>query len=386
MSGVRPLSADVRGRLVQRLRDEVATEGLDGILLLERSSVVWATGFDHSPSERPIGAYVPVDGDPTLYVPLLEREHAEGASTWRVEVYEEFPGWVHPVAWMVGRVNDGGRLGVDVVDARVHAELAGEGTTLVMSTAASRARAVKEPEELSLVRAAARYADVCLQWILDHGPDVVRDGERTLLEGGLRAAREQQAAELEGVFEHGLLHVVGTAHSGPRAALPHGRTTDRVPRSGEVLIAGIGAKVGGYHAESGATFVVGEPSEEVRRVLEAVDACGSAAQAALRPGRQAYEVNEAAMEVLRTAGLADHIRHRIGHGMGVDGHEAPWLAPGDPTVLRANMVYSCEPGVYRPGRDGYRTIDTLIVTDGAPEVPSGFQRSVPWQARVIPVP
>ena len=388
MTGVRPLTADVRSRLLERLKAEVAVEGLDGILLLERSSVIWATGFDHSASERPIGLHVPLDGEPTLFVPLLEREHAEEASRWRVEVYEEFPGWVHPVPWMVDRVNEGdrgGRLGVDALDARVYTELFTDGAALAMSTAAERARAVKEPEELDLVRAAARYADICLRWILENGSEVIREGERTLLEGGLRAAREQQSREVAGVFEPGQLHVVGTAHSGPRAALPHGRTTDRVPASGEVLIAGIGARVGGYHAESGATFVVGEPTDEVRRLLSIEEACGLAAQRALRPGQPAHAVNEAAMEVLRDAGLSDFVRHRIGHGMGVDGHEAPWLAPGDATVLGKNMVYSCEPGIYRPGRDGYRTIDTLIVTDDAPEVPSTFQRSVPWHARVIPV-
>lgn len=387
MSELRPLGAQVRSRLLQRLRESLVAEELDGILLLNRSNVVWATGFDHAPSERPLGLYVPVDGDPTLFVPLLEREHAAGLVRFPVEAYEEYPGWVHPVLWMVRTITAAGTavVGVDVLDARIFSELEAHGLSVRMSSAADTVRAVKEPEELVLVRAAARYADACLRWIFEHGAAAVADGENAVLNGGLRAARDLQARELSPHFGPAEMHVVGTAHSGPRAALPHGRTSGRVPLPGDVLIAGIGARVGAYHAESGATFMVGEVRPEVRRALDAAAACSTETRRALRPGRAAHTVNDAAMAVLRDAGYADFVRHRIGHGMGVDGHEPPWLAPGDETVLTERMVFSCEPGIYRPGIDGYRTIDSLIVAQSDPEVASRFQDTVPWQERVIPV-
>lgn len=177
--------------------------------------------------------------------------------------------------------------------------------------------------------------------------------------------------------------VVGTVHSGPRAALPHGKTVGRRPRAGETLIAGIGASVGGYHAESGATFAIGAVTDEQRRCLEAAQGCNDAAVAALRVGVMGSSVNDAAMRVLREARLGASIRHRIGHGMGVQGHEAPWLAPGGETPAAAGMVFSNEPGIYRPGQDGYRTINTMIVTPGGTEVPSTFQARHPTHARVI---
>ncbi|NNL31125.1 MAG: M24 family metallopeptidase, partial [Gemmatimonadetes bacterium] len=83
-------------------------------------------------------------------------------------------------------------------------------------------------------------------------------------------------------------------------------------------------------------------------------------------------------------GLGETIRHRIGHGMGVEGHEAPWLAPGDDTRASPGMVFSCEPGVYRPGRDGWRTIDTLLVGNGEVEVASRFLSSHPLDTRILP--
>ena len=94
-------------------------------------------------------------------------------------------------------------------------------------------------------------------------------------------------------------------------------------------------------------------------------------------------VNDAALGPIRAAGLSDAIRHRIGHGMGVEGHEAPWLSPGDPTPATAGMVFSCEPGVYRAGIDGWRTIETLIVTDLGVQTASRFQSDHPIHTRVL---
>ncbi len=152
-----------------------------------------------------------------------------------------------------------------------------------------------------------------------------------------------------------------------------------------MLIAGIGASVGGYHAESGATFVLGKASNDQMHCLKAAAACNDAAIAALRPGIKCSEVNRIALDALKTAGLENYIRHRIGHGMGIQGHEAPWLAPGDDTLLLPGMVFSNEPGIYRPDIDGYRTINTMIVTESTAEVPSVFQRKHPPEARVLEV-
>lgn len=388
---VAPLDASVRKRFHARLRTTIESEELDGLLLLRHPNVVWASGFDHSPSERPVGWYLPLAGEPVLFVPLLEREHAAEVPDVEVETYEEFPGITHPVVWMRERIvalfGAAQRVGVDALDIRVHRELEERSLAFTPSGAADIVRAVKEPEELDLIRAAARYADACLAWILEEAGAILSAGgtELDVLAGGVGAARAQLIDELGSRFAPGSLHVVGTVHTGPRAALPHGRTSARRPQSGEPLIAGIGAKVGGYHAESGATFVLGEPDAERTRCLAAADACGRAAIDALRPGRTCVSVHDAAMRPLAEAGLSPHVRHRIGHAMGVEGHEAPWLAPGDETILLPGMVFSNEPGIYRPGVDGYRTIDSMIVTHSEPEIPSRFQATTPWDQRVIPL-
>ncbi len=387
-----PLAETDFARFRSRLRDHLVARDLDGVLLLEMPSVVWATGFVHSPSERPIGLHVPVDGEPTLFVPLLEREHAEADAGVRVETYEEFPGEVPAVLWMLERVRAlqprRPRVAVDTLDAGWWPDARERLPQLVVAPVAAEVRAVKDDAELALIVAAARYADACLDAILSGAAAVLAAGgtELDVLDLGVGAARALQTRELGDRFGATKTTVVGTVHTGHRAALPHGRTIARRPSAGEVLIAGIGAAVGGYHAESGATFVLGEPSADQGRCLRAAEACHDAALAALQVGAACADVNAAGLGALRAAGFGDAIRHRIGHGMGVQGHEAPWLAPGDATPIVAGMVFSNEPGIYRPGQDGYRTIDSMVVTGAGVRVPSSFQARVPWDARVIPLP
>lgn len=387
----RPLGPDVRRALRDRLLAALADapEAPDGVLLLDHANVVWASGFDHSPSERPVGLYLTFDADPVLYVPRLEIDHARGVEAVEVEAYEEFPGHRHPIRWMFDRIADRSprsrRYVVDALEMRVHAALRDDGRDVRPTETVAAVRAVKDPAELDLIRSAASYADLCLEWIHEHGGATAAAGgsELDILQGGVDAARRAMSDELGAAFPTTQLHVVGTVHTGPRAALPHGRTGQRTPSAGEVLIAGIGAKVGGYHAESGATFVLGWANDDQSLCLAAADASRRAAIDALVSGASCQSVHDAAMDVLANAGLERHLRHRIGHGMGVEGHEAPWLAPGDDTPIAAGMVFSNEPGIYRPGIDGYRTIDSMIVHDDSTELPSRFQSTVPWDQRVL---
>ena len=379
-----PLGEAFYRRKVGFIQARLSERRFDGLLLLDPHNVIYTSGFFHSPSERPIGFYIPASGEPTLFVPLLEREHA--AATWVGDVrsYFEYPGEEHPVAWMA-RETGARHLSVDHLTVGGFETIRRTGVIPASTDFVERLRFVKESEELALVARAARYADLCLQFVFDHAGEIIRDGgsELDVLSACLTATRSQMDAELGSAFATTRNSVVGTVHSGPRAALPHGQPIDRKPGRGDVLIAGIGASVGGYHAESGATFVLGTPSADQLRCLEAAAACNDAAVASLRPGAVCSQVNGAALAVLENAGLGDNIRHRVGHGMGVQGHEGPWLAPGDDTRLQPGMVFSNEPGIYRPGIDGYRTINSMIVTPGEAYVVSRFLAAHPPEERVI---
>ena len=362
--------------------------GLDGLLMLHAPNLAYATGLYLSANERPMGVWLPVDGEPILLLPGLERENAEGTGIADARFYAEFPGEVPPVLWMLDQI---GRkaVGIDALDAALLDDVRLRLARLDLVDHAMLARAIKEPEEIALTVEASHFADVFLYRLHAAAGDIIAQGgtEADLMADAMGHARSALFAKHKASFVGTPMGITASVHSGPRAALPHGAVLERVPQLGETLIAGIGASLGGYHAESGVTLIVGDISQEQRRIMQAMQDCNDAAIAACAAGVTCHEVNAAAMDALRAAGLGDTIRHRIGHGMGLEGHEAPWLAAGDTTPILPGMIYSSEPGVYRPGIDGYRTIDTMIVTasqtGNSVTVPSRFQTETPIDARVI---
>lgn len=383
MSTPPALSEAFYRRKVAHIQAQLEREKLDALLLLDVHNVIYVSGFFHIPSERPLGVLIPSKGIPALLVPQLELENASTGWITDIRTYFEYPGEEHPVIWMV-RESGAKRLGIDTLTVDVFRRIQAD---VVITSMVEQMRWIKEPEELRLIEQAARYADYCLEQVKANASDIIRGGgtELDILAQCIGATRTKMQAEVGEVFRLTGGSIVGTIHSGERAALPHGSPLHRKPLRGEPLIAGIGASVGGYHAESGATFLVGEPKGDRMRCLEAAAACDAAAAAAARAGSPCHEVNRAALAVLKERGYGAAIRHRIGHGMGLQGHESPWLAPGDSTVMRPGMVFSCEPGIYRPGNDGYRTINTFIITNGAPAVPSRFLADNPPSSRVLPL-
>jgi Xaa-Pro dipeptidase len=385
-ASVGPLTPHFYRSVLDRIREKTAAAGCEGFLILDSHNLIYASGFFHRANERPMGLYVPVDSEPVMLVPHLEKENAEANWIRDVRIYPEFPGIERPLLWML-RETGAARIAVDTLEVRLFREASAMFPQLVLSPLVEELRFVKQAEELALVRLAAGYADACLEHMRLHISNIVAGGggEIDILHAGVNAALEKMKREVGNAFGEMELGVVGSVHSGPRGALPHGLTTTRRPEPGDAIIAGIGATVGGYHAESGATFVLGPPSADTLRCLRAAAACDAAAVAALRPGAACHEVNTAALAELERAGLGEFIRHRIGHGMGVQGHEGPWLAPGDATVVAEGMVFSNEPGIYRPGVDGYRTINSMIVGAGGVELPSRFQSRFGIEQRILPV-
>ncbi len=381
-----PLAPAFRARVRNRLRARAEAAGLDGLLVLAPGNVTYATGWHFSVNERPMGLWVPVDGEARLLVPHLELENALDVTGVGVSTYEEFPGDVPPVLWMIAHTR-ARRLGLDHLDARLLSAARGLVDQIDLDDHVLAERAVKHDEERTLIREAARFADLVLERLLAAGADIIRQGgtELDLMADATGHARAALMAAHGPAFQGTKVGITASVHSGPRAALPHGAVLPRRPQPGEPVIAGIGCSLGGYHAESGVTLVCDGINAEQRRLMQAMNDATLATVDALARGLTCAEVNAAALAPVRAAGLGDAIRHRIGHGMGVDGHEAPWLAPGDATLAAAGMVFSCEPGVYRPGRDGWRCIETLIVGDGTVEVASRFQSAHPIDARVLAI-
>ncbi len=154
--------------------------------------------------------------------------------------------------------------------------------------------------------------------------------------------------------------------SGPNGAIPHHSPGDRAFEMGDLITIDCGARYGGYHADMTRTVALGEPAAWQREIYELVAAAQLAGIAAAVPGAHTGDVDATARDLIVAAGHGDHFGHGLGHGVGLEVHEAPMMGPGRTGRLADRVPVTVEPGVYLPGKGGVRIEDTLVVRAGAP--------------------
>jgi Xaa-Pro aminopeptidase len=257
-----------------------------------------------------------------------------------------------------------GRLGFEshVVTVDGHAALAkAAGADLLVATSrpVEALRLIKDDTEIAALRAACAAADTALAGLLAEG--VLRPG-RTEREVGRDLEARMVAAGAAGPSFETIVA------AGANSAVPHHRPTDAQLRAGDLLKLDFGALVDGYHSDMTRTMVLGEPVGWQRELYDLVAAAQAAGRAALRAGADVREVDAAARDVITEAGHGEDFMHGLGHGVGLQIHEAPALSRFGVGTLAAGMAVTVEPGVYLGGRGGVRIEDTLVVSDGEPEL------------------
>jgi Xaa-Pro dipeptidase len=218
-------------------------------------------------------------------------------------------------------------------------------------------RAVKDDVEIEQLRVACATTDAAFADLLDcvHAGMSEREVARLLEERMRDRGAEGPAFET-------------IVASGVNGALPHHRAGDRVLSAGDLVTCDFGARVDGYHADMTRTFAVGHADEWQREVYGVVSAAHEAGRDALVVGAGCREVDAVAREVVEATAYAGRFVHGLGHGVGLEIHEAPWLGQTATGDLADRNTVTVEPGVYLPGRGGVRIEDTLVVRDGAAEV------------------
>ncbi|HEY8201399.1 MAG TPA: Xaa-Pro peptidase family protein [Actinomycetota bacterium] len=220
-----------------------------------------------------------------------------------------------------------------------------------------RLRVVKEPAELDRIREAARMADEGLAHVLERVTEGVSERELALeLEFFMRR---------QGADDVSFDPIVAAAE---RSALPHAHPSDRQVEKGRYLLFDLGCIHEGYCSDMTRTVMVGDPDERHREIYDLVARAQQAGLDAVRPGRPAAEVDRAARQVIEEAGLGDAFGHGLGHGVGLEIHEAPTLRSTSREVLEVGQVITIEPGVYLPGWGGVRIEDLVVVTSERAEV------------------
>lgn len=346
------------GERQDRARARMAELGVDALLLSVGADLPYLTGYEAMPLERLTMLVLRRDGMATLVVPELEAPRVvEAGDAFTVRAWSEGTDAVALVAGLVGQAARRIAIGDHTWARFVLAlqEALPDARFRAASEVLAPLRMVKDAGEIAALRAAA------------HAVDAVAAEIRTRPFAGRTEAQVHREL-VDRMFEHGHQRVnFAIVGSGPNGASPHHEASDRVIADGDVVVCDFGGTMHGYCSDITRMYAVGEPTAEVRDVYAVlVDAQEQAVQAAT-VGTACEDVDAVARRVLAGAGLGERFIHRVGHGIGLDAHEDPYLVRGNAAPLESGHAFSIEPGVYFPGRFGMRLEDIVVATPAGPD-------------------
>ena len=371
-----PISSEERRERQEKARILMGSHQLDAILLMEGTSLNYFTGIRWWGGERTFAMVLPAKGAAFYVCPAFEEGRAReqiskspDSDKADVRIWQEDESPYQRIAQgFQDRGIASGRIGIEETVHYVFSEGIGKASPQVKLTSATPVtagcRRIKSEHEISLMRLAAKVT--------------------------LAAYVAAHQALKPGMTNADFLHLVESAHDqlgfeggalvevGEYAAFPHGSTAPQVIREGSLVLVDGGCKVEGYSSDITRTFVLGKASDKMKKVFDIVHAAQTAALKTARPGLECQAVDAAARKVITDAGYGPdykYFAHRVGHGMGMDGHEWPYLVRGNTTRMEQDMTFSDEPGIYIRGEFGVRLEDDMhILADGAelftPQSPS----------------
>jgi Xaa-Pro dipeptidase len=366
-SRVKPIASDEYQARIARAQQLLVQQKpqMDALFVAPGTSLYYFTGVRWWSSERLLGLLIPQKGEPLAVCPAFEearfREQLRISAEIHVWQEDESPTKL-AASVLAYRGLRTGLIGVEEATMFTfydHLRQAAPGLEFSSADAVTVAcRGVKSAHELELMRLACEAT--C---------DVYRAVFASLKEG---MSQSDVSALVEAGYAKMGLRGDALVLFGAAAALPHGTTKPQTLREGDVVLIDDGCKVEGYCSDVTRTGIFGKPTEKIRRSFEIVRKAQDAALDAARKGRLSGTVDDAARGVITTADYGPDYKfftHRLGHGIGLDGHEHPYLVRGSKTTLMPGMTFSNEPGIYIPGEFGVRCEDVMVIAeDGAAQL------------------
>ena len=372
-----PITSDERQSRIEKAQRLMRENKLNAISLAGGSSLEYFSAVRWGNSERLFIMVLPARGEPFFVAPAFEKDRAleqivkgPAGKSPHVFTWEEDESPYQVVAsQMKERGVATGRVGIEERVPFVFADGIGKAlpaaTVSIATAITAGCRMIKSAQELALLRLANSVT--------------------------LQAYEAAWRSLQPGMTQHQFAELVATAHQklgfrgdagvqvGENSALPHGSTKPQIIREGTILLMDGGCSVEGYQSDISRTFVMGKPSDKMKSVFNIVHRAQSAALAAARPGVAADAVDAAARKVIVESGYGPgfkYFTHRLGHGIGLDGHEWPYLTrtntllqvDGASIALAPGMVFSDEPGIYIPGEFGVRLEDDMHITEGGAQL------------------
>lgn len=344
----------------------------DVIALIPGANLRYLTGGVHYVMERPILWFLPLDRQPVAVIPKLEiplfERHSVAAEIFSWTDREGYDKAFHAAFAtldLAGKTIGVEGLRLRYFEGEIVRRFAPDATIVQADDALAELRMIKDADEIAAIRRAIAISEQALA--------------QTLASVKVGMSEREIAADLESRIQ--ALGVDGLAfktilHSGGNTALPHMGPLDYRIQPGDPLLVDFGATYNGYCADITRTVFFGEPDPAFRQFYEVVRAANAAGRAAVRPGETAGSVDRAAQAVLIDAGYEHLIRHRTGHGLGLESHEHPYIVDGNQRLLEPGMVVTIEPGIYEMERIGVRIEDDVLVTDDGAESLTSFPRDV----------
>ncbi len=371
-----PISLAERQQRFERARQLMHQQQIGAICITGGTSLAYFTGIRWGQSERLFAFLLPATGSPSIVCPVFEEDRvrerladAPDGATTKIYTWNEDE---DPYALTAKALREAGlatgKLGMDERVQFVFADRIAQAAPALKITSAipiiAGCRSIKSPAELALMQ----LANTITLQVYEAAFKSAQPGMTT----------RQFVALIDAAYKRSGVPGEASCQVGEFSALPHGSVKPQTIREGEIILIDDGCVVEGYQSDISRSFVLGKASSKQNQVFDIVHRAQAAALAVARPGMLCQAIDAAARKVITDAGFGSdyaHFTHRVGHGIGMDGHEWPYLVRGNTQPLAAGMTFSDEPGLYLKGEFGIRLEDDWYVTpDGAkmftPQSPS----------------
>jgi len=359
---------------LKNLTGSLRTSGLDAVILNPGPTLKYLSGVEFHLMERPVVLFITPDKDPLLVLPELEMLKVD-LFPYKIQPipYGENPSeWddaFRKAAQALGL--EGSRIGVEPRQLRLmefrHVKAgAPEADYPDASDVLTNLRLKKDKAEVDAMRVAVKIAQDALEAVI---PQIK-----------IGMTEKELASELViQLLKHGSESEIPFApivSGGPNSANPHASPTNRKLQAGDMLVVDWGATYDGYISDLTRTFAVGEVEEEFKKIHKIVQESNAAGRAVSKPGIPCADVDKAAREVIEKSGYGKYFTHRTGHGIGMEGHEAPYMRGDNMQILEPGMAFTVEPGIYLPNRNGVRVEDNMVITENGAESLSDMPREI----------
>jgi Xaa-Pro dipeptidase len=357
-----------------RLYNAIQEANLDALVLNPGPSLVYMTGLHFHLSERPVVVIFTPGVDPFIVLPKLESAKVKHLDyPMQAFTYGEDPvTWVDAFQAAANQAGlKGKKIGVEPRGLRfLELDLLTKAIPGAHFQAADNAiaalRMYKDESEIANIQQAADIAQAALLAILP----MIKPGvtENTI--------SSDLSMELTRQGSNPRLPFFPIVSGGPNSANPHAAPSDRPLQEGDLLVIDYGANVGGYLSDITRTFAIGEVDPEFKKIGDIVLAANQAGREAVKPGATAGSVDHAARSIIEAEGYGKYFFHRTGHGLGLEGHEDPYIISGSDLVLEPGMTFTVEPGIYLPDRNGVRIEDDVVVNSEGVHSFTSLQREL----------